>query len=86
MPVHVYSAASTATAQPVTPGPVAKATASAANPIQNPLNFFIGNGTVEHPNAGILIGNGYSWTAETCTKGTACTGGRSGLLRRQSTA
>jgi len=35
MPVNVYSAATTATSRPVNPGVGAKATASAANPIQN---------------------------------------------------
>ena len=29
---------------------------------------------------GILIGNGYSWTAQTCTSSAACTGGSGGLL------
>ena len=33
-----------------------------------------------HPNGGILMGNGYSWTSETCTGGLACNGGRSGLF------
>ena len=27
------------------------------------LRFFIGNGTAANPNAGILLGNGYSYTA-----------------------
>lgn len=53
---------------------------ASANPIQNIVSFFIGNGTAKQPNAGILIGNGYSWTSETCNQGTRCTGGRSGLL------
>lgn len=45
------------------------------------LRFFIGNGTAEHPNAGILLGNGYSYTsyAGACTAG-ACTGGNAGLI------
>ncbi len=42
------------------------------------LRLFAGNGTADNPNGGILIGNGYSWTADTCT-GT-CDGGRGGLV------
>lgn len=42
------------------------------------LRFFIGNGTANNPNGGILIGSGYSWTADTCV-GT-CDGGRGGLV------
>lgn len=78
-PVNVRPAASTTNSQPATPALFSKATVS-ANPIQNIVNFFIGNGTAEHPDAGILVGNGYSWTSETCNQGTSCTGGRSGLL------
>lgn len=43
-------------------------------------SFLFGNGTAENPNGGILIGNGYSWTAETCTSGQVCAGGNGGLL------
>ena len=45
------------------------------------LRIFIGNGTADHPNAGILLGNGYSYTsyAGACTTG-ACTGGNAGLI------
>ena len=42
------------------------------------LRFFAGNGTADNPNGGILIGNGYSWTVDTCA-GT-CDGGRGGLV------
>ena len=38
------------------------------------------NGTAEHPNGGILIGNGYSWTSTTCTGILACAGGNGGLI------
>ena len=44
-------------------------------------SFFFGNGTAEHPDGGILIGNGYSWTALTCTSGDACDGGDGGIFR-----
>ncbi len=54
--------------------------ATVATGIQNFIGTFIGNGTAENPNAGILIGNGYSWTAQTCNQNKPCTGGRAGLL------
>lgn len=43
--------------------------------------MFVGDGTADNPNAGIVIGNGYSFTgyAGACTTG-ACTGGNGGLL------
>lgn len=43
-------------------------------------SFFFGNGTAEHPDGGILIGNGYSWTSETCSGGSACNGGNGGIF------
>jgi Tuberculosis necrotizing toxin len=43
--------------------------------------IFISNGTPGHPNAGLLIGDGFSFDASTCTgSATACNGGRAGLL------
>ena len=44
------------------------------------LRFFIGDGTADNPNGGILLGNGYSWTTANCTGGTACDGGNAGLI------
>ncbi len=41
--------------------------------------FLIGNGTAEHPDAGILFGNGYSFDDASCPTG-ACVGGRAGLI------
>jgi CubicO group peptidase (beta-lactamase class C family) len=45
------------------------------------LRVFVGNGTADNPNAGILIGNGYSYTTYggACTTG-ACDGGNGGLI------
>lgn len=63
--------------------PQAAATVAAAvvaNPIADFIGFFFGNGTPLNPNAGLLIGNGYSWTEATCTDTAGCTGGRAGLL------
>lgn len=49
-------------------------------PFADIIGIFIGDGTVERSrDAGLLFGNGYSWTAETCPTST-CTGGRAGLL------
>lgn len=44
------------------------------------VGLLIGNGTAAHPNGGILVGNGYSWTAATCTGTTACNGGDGGII------
>ncbi|MEI8084269.1 MAG: hypothetical protein WCI74_20700, partial [Actinomycetes bacterium] len=45
------------------------------------LRIFVGNGTADNPNAGILLGNGYDYTsyAGACTSG-ACKGGNGGLI------
>ena len=51
-----------------------------ANPLQDFIRIFIGDGTAANPNAGLLIGTGYSWTAQTCNQGAACTGGKAGVL------
>ncbi len=39
-----------------------------------------GNGTAEHPNAGILFGSGFSWDADSCSGGVSCNGGNAGLF------
>jgi CubicO group peptidase (beta-lactamase class C family) len=66
--------------------PVGAAVASAgaaatANPIADFVRLFVGSGTAENPNAGVLIGNGYSYMAYggACTTG-ACNGGTAGLI------
>jgi hypothetical protein len=45
------------------------------------LRVFVGNGTADNPNAGILLGNGYTWTGYggVCTSGS-CDGGNGGLI------
>jgi CubicO group peptidase (beta-lactamase class C family) len=52
-----------------------------AHPIASFVRIFVGSGTAENPNAGVLIGNGYSYTAYggACTTG-ACNGGVGGLI------
>ncbi|AQA03207.1 hypothetical protein BVC93_13145 [Mycobacterium sp. MS1601] len=42
--------------------------------------YFISDGTATRPNAGVWIGNGFSYTAATCNQGLECTGGNGGSL------
>ena len=63
---------------------VAAASAPSTPQVPKPESFlrlFVGNGTADNPNAGILMGNGYSYTSYggACTSG-ACTGGNAGLV------
>ena len=44
------------------------------------MGIFVSNGTLSHPNAGILVGNGFSYDAITCATGVTCDGGRAGFL------
>ena len=44
------------------------------------ISLFISNGTAERPNAGLLVGNGFSFTAGSCTDTAGCKGGNGGLL------
>lgn len=55
--------------------------AATANPIADFVRIFVGSGTAENPNAGVLIGNGYSYTSYggACTTGS-CNGGTAGLI------
>ncbi len=52
-----------------------------SDPIAALIRFFIGDGTAENPDAGILFGNGYSFTeyGGACPSG-ACDGGNAGLI------
>jgi hypothetical protein len=60
---------------------VANATAVPTGAVDNIFSYFVGNGTQDHPNAGILIGDGYSFiendvdVSPYCSKGQACNGG-----------
>ena len=54
--------------------------AAPANPIGGFLAIFIGDGTADHPDGGLLYGNGFSYSDTTCTAGIACNGGRAGLV------
>jgi hypothetical protein len=49
-------------------------------PIAEFFRMFFGNGTADHPDGGILVGNGFSYDAATCSGETVCNGGKAGLL------
>ncbi|MBU3707028.1 MAG: hypothetical protein FGM50_10175, partial [Mycobacterium sp.] len=53
--------------------------AAIANPVAAIIRVFVGDGTADNPNAGLLYGNGYSYTAYegACVSG-ACNGGSGG--------
>ena len=56
------------------------AAAVGSDPISSFIRVFIGNGTADNPNGGLLIGNGFSWTVESCVNPGGCTGGNGGLI------
>lgn len=60
---------------------VSQAASVTADPVTSFIRFFIGNGTESNPDAGLLFGNGYSWTGYggVCTSGP-CNGGSGGLI------
>ncbi|MBJ7401744.1 MAG: hypothetical protein JHC67_16030, partial [Mycolicibacterium sp.] len=43
------------------------------------LQALFRNGTADNPNAGLLVGNGFSFDASTCPTGS-CSGGNGGLI------
>lgn len=50
-----------------------------ARPRASTAPVLFGDGSAANPDAGLLWGNGYSWTAETCPTGP-CNGGNAGLF------
>jgi hypothetical protein len=58
----------------------AAASANPTGPVRSFIGVFASNGTATHPDAGLLIGNGYSFTATSCLGPKSCDGGRAGLL------
>ena len=60
--------------------PAAAAAVATATAAVDTSVWLVGNGTAEHPDGGIWIGNGFSWTSETCTGATACVGGNGGFF------
>jgi len=78
----VAPAAVVSSGEPVTPLAAAALRAPGASATWQPgsiLRIFVGNGTAKNPNAGILLGNGFSYDATTCPTGS-CDGGEAGLL------
>ncbi len=57
------------------PVPAAKAAAKSGT-----FPLLIADGTATHPDAGLLFGNGFSFTELSCSTGVSCDGGRGGLL------
>jgi len=57
--------------------PTGKTVGSKPGPI---VSLFISDGTLSHPDAGLLIGNGFSFTAVSCAANQQCNGGNGGLL------
>jgi len=80
-PVATISDRSVPTDLPVSAVVASAGAAATANPIADFVRIFVGSGTAENPNAGVLIGNGYSYMAYggACTTG-ACNGGTAGLI------
>jgi hypothetical protein len=50
------------------------------NPISELVRYLIGNGTVDNPNGGVLLGNGFNYDATSCVGGGPCNGGSGGLI------
>jgi hypothetical protein len=73
---HVIQEDAVSQKDPVSPN----AAAAPGNPFTGIISFFVGDGTAEHPDAGLLYGNGFSYSESTCTGGTVCNGGRAGLV------
>lgn len=57
-----------------------KSASANAGGLQSLMSILVSDGTLTHPNAGLLIGNGFSFDAVTCQAETKCEGGRAGLL------
>ena len=72
-PVWAASAMASAT-------PSGSVAASSAPVVPDFIRFFIGDGTATNPDAGLLVGDGFSYDASTCVGTAACDGGRGGFL------
>jgi hypothetical protein len=72
------AAAAVAKASAVTTGEPANARGE--RPLADFVRRFIGDGTADHPDAGFLIGDGFSYDATTCAGQTICNGGDGGVL------
>ncbi|WP_163806739.1 beta strand repeat-containing protein [Mycolicibacterium anyangense] len=68
------AAAIVTTGQPV-------ASLTVVDPVDAFIRFFVGDGTADHPDAGIFFGNGYSYTSyEGACQSGPCNGGKGGFI------
>ena len=80
-PAAVVSALAVPAMAPVDTGQSGGSVAAAGGgPIADLMRIFIGDGTADHPDAGLLFGDGFSYDASTCAGIWACDGGRGGFL------
>lgn len=71
--------ASSVQRQPLVPPAVATArTGSRAMSAPDWIRIWISDGTADHPDAGLLLGNGFSYDATSCS--SSCDGGRGGIF------
>ena len=70
-PAAVNGAAAAATSAPVL--------GLDSNPLAGLMRVLVGDGTADNPNAGLLIGNGFSYDSSTCL-GAICNGGNGGIF------
>ena len=80
-PVAAISGRSGAASVPVGAVVASASAAATANPVADFIRIFIGSGTADNPNAGILLGDGYTYTSYegACLSGP-CNGGNGGLI------
>lgn len=75
---ELQATAAAAAAALTTTGQTAKG--QGAQPIADAIRTLFSNGTAEHPDGGILLGNGFSYDASNCVGETVCNGGNAGLI------
>lgn len=80
-PASVVSALAVPAMAPLDTGQWGGSVAAAGGgPIADLIRIFIGDGTADRPDAGLLFGDGFSYDASTCAGIWACDGGRGGFL------
>ena len=80
-PVAAISGRSGAGSVPVGAVVASASAAATVNPVADFVRVFIGSGTADNPNAGILLGDGYTFTQHegACLSGP-CRGGNGGMI------
>jgi hypothetical protein len=81
----LFGSAGSASDSPVATPTALAGTAAFAQPLFGPGGSLLGDGTAEHPDGGLLLGNGFSYDASTCASGP-CNGGNAGLIVTAETA